>query len=328
MNIGVLGAGAWGTALAQLVAHNGHAVRLWAREADVVYSINTTHTNTLYLPGIALSDRITATDDISSLRTAEIILAVTPAQFMRATLSNLAPHITSGTPVVLCSKGIEQSTLKLMTAVLAETIPQATIAALSGPSFAADVARGLPTAVTLACTDMGLAGTIAKAVSAPHFRPYLSADVTGAEVGGAIKNVLAVGCGITEGHGLGASARAALIARGFAEMTRIGVALGAETETIAGLSGLGDLVLTCTSVQSRNYSLGIALGRGQTMAEAMSGKASVAEGAATAPALVALCTTLGVDAPITRAVADIISGTISVDAAVAQLLARPITRES
>lgn len=327
MNIGVLGAGAWGTALAQLVANNGHTVTLWAREADVVHTINTQHVNAAYLPGIPLSGRITATDDMSALGTAEIILAVPPAQFMRATLSTLAPHLRPGTPVVLCSKGIEQGTLKLMTSVLTEAIPHATVAALSGPSFAADVARGLPTAVTLACTDIGVASTIAQAVSAPHFRPYLSQDVTGAEVGGAIKNVLAVGCGITEGHGLGASARAALIARGFAEMTRIGVALGGEAETMGGLSGLGDLVLTCTSVQSRNYSLGVALGRGQSVAEAMAGKSSVAEGAATAPALVDLCTRLGVDAPITSAVANIISGAINVDAAISQLLSRPIARE-
>lgn len=327
MRIGVIGAGAWGTALAQLCAQNGHEVTIWAFEPEVVTAINTAHENTLYLPGIALNPDLKASAAEAVVAQAELLLAVPPAQHMRATLACFAPHVAAKTPIILCSKGIEQGTLKLMTEVLRETIPQATIAALSGPSFAADVARGLPTAVTLACAEPAIDQILAQALSTPTFRPYLSTDVTGAEIGGAVKNVLAVGCGITEGHGLGASARAALIARGFAEMTRIGVALGARVETMAGLSGLGDLVLTCTSTQSRNYSLGVALGRGQNVAEAMVDKRSVAEGAATAPALIALCEKLGVDTPIIHAVAAVISGAMTVDVAMARLMARPLSAE-
>ena len=327
MRIGVIGAGAWGTALAQLCAQNGHDVTVWAYEDTVVTAINTQHTNPVYLPGISLHPALRASGDVAAVAACDVLLAVPPAQHMRATLARFAAHVADKAPIVLCSKGIEQSTLSLMTDVLRQTIPQATVAALSGPSFAVDVARGLPTAVTLACGDAVLAQRLASAVSAPHFRPYLSDDVTGAEIGGAVKNVLAVGCGITEGAGLGASARAALIARGFSEMTRIGVALGARPDTMAGLSGLGDLVLTCTSAQSRNYSLGVALGRGQSVAEAMEDKHSVAEGAATAPALIALCRKLGVDTPVIDAVADVISGALTVDAAVARLLARPLSAE-
>ena len=324
--MGVIGGGAWGTALAQTCARAGLAVRLWVREPEVVEAVNGRRENPLFLPGVALDPAVTAVGALEALGPVDLWLAVPPAQHMRATLAALAPHCCPA-PVVLCSKGVEQGTLRLMTEVLAETLPDAVPAVLSGPSFAADVARGLPTAVTLACPDPALGRAIAEAVATPAFRPYLAADMVGAEAGGAVKNVLAIACGVVEGRGLGRSAHAALITRGFAEMTRLGVALGAEAETLAGLCGLGDLVLTCSSPQSRNMSVGLALGRGQTLAEALSGKLSVAEGVASAPAVVALAEREGVDMPICRAVAALLAGELEVDAAIAGLLSRPLRAE-
>ncbi|MBS0334752.1 MAG: NAD(P)-dependent glycerol-3-phosphate dehydrogenase, partial [Proteobacteria bacterium] len=256
-----------------------------------------------------------------------VILAVAPAQHLRATLSALSPHVRAGLPIVLCAKGIEQGSLKLMTEVLAETVPQARPAVLSGPSFAGEVARGLPTAVTLACPDAGCAEELAEKIATPTFRPYFATDMIGAEAGGAVKNVLAIACGIVEGRGLGRSAHAALITRGFAELTRLAVALGAQAETLAGLCGLGDLVLTCSSPQSRNMSVGLALGRGQTLDEALSGKVSVAEGVASAPAVRQLARKLAVDTPICEAVAAILAGELGVDDAIRGLLSRPLREE-
>jgi glycerol-3-phosphate dehydrogenase (NAD(P)+) len=324
--VGVIGGGAWGTALAQTCARAGMRVRLWAREPEVVEAVNARRENPLFLPGVELDPAVEATGDVRGLDGLDLWLAVPPAQHMRSTLASLAPHCC-GAPVVLCSKGVEQGTLKLMTDVLAETLPDASAAVLSGPSFAADVARGLPTAVTLACPDEALARALAAAIATPAFRPYLAADMVGAEAGGAVKNVLAIACGIVEGRGLGRSAHAALITRGFAEMTRLGVALGAEAETLAGLCGLGDLVLTCSSPQSRNMSVGLALGRGETLAQALSGKLSVAEGVASAPAVAALAAREGVDMPICRAVAAILAGEVEVDEAIAGLLSRPLRAE-
>jgi glycerol-3-phosphate dehydrogenase (NAD(P)+) len=229
--------------------------------------------------------------------------------------------------MLLCSKGVEQGSLKLMTEVLNEGLPQASPAVLSGPSFAIDVAKGLPTAVTLACPNEELGFQLAAALSLPTFRPYLATDMIGAEIGGSVKNVLAIACGVVEGCGLGRSAHAALITRGFAEMTRMAVALGGQAETVAGLCGLGDLVLTCSSPQSRNMSVGLALGAGQTLEQALAGKVSVAEGVASAPAVLALANKLGVETPICAAVAAILSGEVQVDEAIAALLARPITTE-
>ncbi len=326
--IGVIGAGAWGTALAQLAAHNGHAVHLWSYEADVADAINTGHENTKYLPDIGLHPGITATTDPSMFSTCRLVLSVAPAQHTRATLQAFASVIPADTPVVLCSKGLEQSSLKLMTGVLAEVLPQARPLVLSGPSFAADVARGLPTAVTLACQDQALGFAVAEALAGPTFRPYWSDDLVGTEVGGVVKNVLAVACGITEGRHLGASARSALIARGFSEMTKIGVALGARPDTLGGLSGLGDLVLTCTSTLSRNYRFGLRLAEGLS-AEAIAQEThTVAEGVATAPALVRLVDQLGVDTPIIRTMAAIIAGDMPVEDAIAALLSRPIRAET
>lgn len=327
-HIGVIGAGAWGTALAQVAAAAGQHVTLWALEPEVVASIAASRENTAFLPGVALSPSIRCTSDMSALATADAILAVVPAQFMRATLGQLAPFLTAGTPVVLCSKGIEQGTLKMMTDVLAEALPDCVGAVLSGPSFAKDVAIGLPTAVTLACADPVLGAQLVDMIGIATFRPYLASDLVGAEIGGAVKNVLAIACGMAEGRGLGESARAALITRGFAEMTRLGVALGGNAKTLAGLCGLGDLVLTCSSKTSRNFSLGVALGQGQSLEEALAGKRSVAEGAATAPALIALAQTKGVSMPICEGVAAILAGRVAVGHAIEALLSRPFKMEA
>jgi len=327
-NIAVIGAGAWGTALAQVAARAGCRVTLWAREAEVAEAINRRHVNALFLPGIPLEATIRATTEMAEAATAEALLMVTPAQHMRRVLTELAPVVAAGTPVVLCAKGIEQETGKLLTEVLAETVPQAQAAVLSGPSFAAEVARGLPTAVTLACADETTGEALAHAIGLPTFRPYYSADLTGAEIGGAVKNVLAIACGIVEGKKFGESARAALTTRGFAELTRLGLTLGARAETLTGLSGLGDLILTCNSVKSRNMSLGMALGEGKTLDEIMGARNSVSEGVHSAAAVVALAARHKVEMPIAEAVAAIVAGKAGVDEAIAALLARPIGREN
>ncbi|MDB5428769.1 MAG: hypothetical protein JWR43_2744, partial [Phenylobacterium sp.] len=324
---GVIGGGAWGTALAQVCARAGLETTLWAREADVVASVNTSHENTSFLPGIDLDPAIRATGDLAELAASDLVLAVAPAQHLRATLAAFAPHVRDGLQILLCAKGVEQGSLKLMTEVLAETIPRAAPAVLSGPSFAGEVARGLPTAVTLACPEEDCARDLAELIATPTFRPYFATDMIGAEAGGAVKNVLAIACGIVEGRGLGRSAHAALITRGFSELTRLAVALGGQAETVAGLCGLGDLVLTCSSPQSRNMSVGLALGRGQTLEEALAGKLSVAEGVASAPAVRQLARKLGVDVPICEATAAILAGEVGVDEAIRGLLSRPLREE-
>jgi glycerol-3-phosphate dehydrogenase (NAD(P)+) len=324
---GVIGAGAWGTALAQVCARAGLAVRLQAREPEVVESVRARRVNDLFLPGVDLDAGVEVTPDLADLADCDLILAVPPAQHLRATLTAFAPVARPGVPVALCSKGVEQGSLALMTEVLAEVLPDAAPAVLSGPSFAGEVARGLPTAVTLACPDEALGRALAAALATPAFRPYWAPDMIGAEAGGAVKNVLAIACGISEGRGLGRSAHAALITRGFAEMTRLAVALGARAETVAGLCGLGDLVLTCSSPQSRNMSVGLALGGGRTLEEALAGKLSVAEGVASAPAVRRLAARLGVDMPICEAVAAVLSGEADVDRAMEALLARPLRSE-
>jgi glycerol-3-phosphate dehydrogenase (NAD(P)+) len=324
---GVIGAGAWGAALAQVCARAGLSVILQAREPEVVQSVNASHENALFLPGVALDPAIRATLDWADLSQCDLILAVAPAQHLRSSLAAVRAHVRVGTPILLCAKGVEQGSLKLMTQVLEEEVPQAAPAVLSGPSFAAEVARGLPTAVTLACPDGALGAALAQAIAIPTFRPYLSDDMIGAEAGGAIKNVLAIACGIVEGRGLGRSAHAAIITRGFSELTRVAVALGGRAETVAGLCGLGDLVLTCSSPQSRNMSVGLALGQGKTLEQALSGKLSVAEGVASAPAVRALAQRLGIETPICAAVDGILSGALTVDAAIDALLSRPLRAE-
>lgn len=324
---GVIGAGAWGTALAQVCARAGLAVTLQAREAEVIDSIAARRVNEAFLPGVELDPAIRATSDMAELAGCDLILAVPPAQHMRATLAAFAPHARPEVPIVLCSKGIERGSLKLMTEVLSETLPEATAAVLSGPSFAAEVARGLPSAVTLACADGALGEALLNTLSAPAFRPYLATDLIGAEAGGALKNVLAIACGIVEGRQLGRSAHAAVITRGFAEMTRLAVALGGEAETVAGLCGLGDLVLTCSSPQSRNMSLGLALGQGQSVEQALAGKRSVAEGYESAPAVRDLAARLGVEMPIAEITAALLAGETTVDGAIEALLSRPLKAE-
>lgn len=324
---GVIGAGAWGTALAQVCVRAGLATTLWAREPEVVTAITETGENSLFLPGVPLDPALVCTNDLVRLAGCDLILMVAPAQHLRAALTAFAPHARPDLPILLCAKGVEQGSLKLMTEVLAETLPDAAPAVLSGPSFAGEVARGLPTAVTLACPDEALGRALAEAIALPAFRPYYAPDMIGAEVGGAIKNVLAIACGIVEGRGLGRSAHAALITRGFAEMTRVAVALGGRPETVAGLCGLGDLVLTCSSPQSRNMSVGLALGAGQTLDQALAGKLSVAEGVASAPAVRQLAARLGVETPICEAIAAILAGEVGVDAAIAGLLSRPLKDE-
>ncbi len=325
---GVIGAGAWGTAIAQLLARDGQSVRLWAREPEVVDAINLRRENSLFLPGITLRAGITATGYLPDLASCEALFAVAPAQHTRAVLRALREHLAAGTPVVLCAKGIELETGRFMSEVLAEELPQALATVMSGPSFAIDVARGLPTAVTFAAADLAIGEALIRAISTPTFRPYLGTDILGAEVGGAVKNVLAIACGIALGKGLGRSAHAALIARGYAEMTRLALALGAEADTLTGLSGLGDLVLTCSSETSRNMSLGLALGRGEALAEILGNRRAVTEGVSTAPVLARLAAARGVDMPIAKAVADVIEGRVSVDEAIHALLMRPVKAES
>jgi len=327
-HIGVLGGGAWGTALAQVCARAGRQVTLWAREADVAAAINDDHVNPFFGKGAPLEPQIAASTDLAALADAEVILAVTPAQFLRATLTKLSPHVKPGVPVVLCCKGVEQGSLKLMTEVLAESLPQAVAAVLSGPSFAEEVSKGLPTAVTLACADEALGRALAEAVATPVFRPYLASDMVGAEAGAAVKNVLAIACGVIEGRGLGRGAHAALITRGFAELTRFAVALGGEAETVVGLCGLGDLVLTCSSPLSRNMRFGLALAAGKSVQQALEDLSpAVVEGVFSAPAVTALAARHAVEMPISEAVAAILSGEASVDEAIVRLLSRPLKAE-
>jgi glycerol-3-phosphate dehydrogenase (NAD(P)+) len=325
--IGVIGAGAWGTALAQTARLAGREVAIWAREAEVADEINSARRNSIFLPGVALDPGLVATSDLAWIAERDAILLVPPAQHVRATAEALASMLVPGTPVVVCAKGLEQATGKLMGQVLAETLPEATVAVLSGPSFAADVARGLPAALTLATPEAQLGQTLAEAIGYRNFRLYWSDDLVGAQLGGALKNVLAIAAGVVDGKGLGASAHAALVTRGFAEMRRLGGAIGARPETLAGLSGLGDLILTCGSPQSRNMSLGRALGQGQKLDEVLGQRRSVAEGVYTAAAVVRLAGEKGVEMPIASAVDAIVSGALDVDTAIDALLSRPFRAE-
>lgn len=323
MRIGVVGGGAWGTALAQVAARGG-PVTLWAREAEVVASINSARENSIFLAGVSLSEAIRATGNPGDLAGMDALLVVCPAQHVRAVLSSMQ---IGATPLVLCAKGIEAGTRLLVGEVAHQVAPDAPIAVLSGPTFAHEVARGLPTAVTLACEDGGLRTALAERLAGPAFRTYASADVVGAEIGGAVKNVLAIACGVVEGAGLGQNARAATIARGFAEMTRFGLARGAQAETLTGLSGLGDLVLTCSSTASRNFSLGLGLGQGRSAAELMSDRKTVAEGAFTAPVLQEAAAEASVDMPVCEAVCALLSGK-PVSSVIEALLSRPLRAEA
>jgi glycerol-3-phosphate dehydrogenase (NAD(P)+) len=325
--IGVIGAGAWGTALAQVARQQGRETTIWAREPEVVASINSEHRNNLYLGKVALDRDLRASTDMADLKTAELILLVTPAQHMRAVATELAPHIKAGVPLVICSKGVEKGSFDLMSDVAHETLPDNPVAVLSGPTFAIEVARGLPTAVTLACGDASLGREIVDAIGGPAFRPYLHDDVAGAQIGGAIKNVMAIACGIVAGKQMGDNARAALMTRGLAEILRYGARRGAKPETMMGLSGLGDLALTCSSPQSRNMSLGIELGKGRTMAEVLAERNSVAEGVTTAAAVTAEARANAVDMPIAQAVDGICNQAADVNSTIEALLRRPFTTE-
>ncbi|MBY6129292.1 NAD(P)-dependent glycerol-3-phosphate dehydrogenase [Qipengyuania aquimaris] len=324
MSVGILGAGAWGTALAQMVASDGRDVLIWAREDELVEEINSARTNSLFLPSAKLSENIKATGDLADMAELDVLLVVTPAQHMGSVLAAMPSHPRD---LVLCSKGIEAGTGRLMNHVARDAAPGSAVAVLSGPTFAHEVAAGLPTAVTLACSEgREQWERIAPVVARPAFRPYYSDDVTGAEIGGAVKNVLAIACGVVDGLGLGQNARAALIARGYAEMLRFGESLGARSETLAGLCGLGDLVLTCSSTSSRNFSLGKALGEGQSAQDLMSDRRTVAEGAHTAPVLVELAARRGVAMPIVTAVYDLLKGD-DPKAVVEDILSRPLKAE-
>ena len=320
MKLGIIGGGAWGTALAQVAASGGRETLIWAMEQEVVDSINDRRENSLFLPGLALDAAIRATANIEELGSCDGWLVVTPAQHMRSVLER-APECDK--PMVLCSKGIEEKSSELLHDVARQACPGAKLAVLSGPTFAHEVATALPTAVTLAAEDLQLAERLRERLALPTFRIYVSDDVAGAEVGGAVKNVLASACGVVEGRRLGQNARAALIARGFAEMTRFGIACGAKRETLAGLSGLGDLVLTCSSTSSRNYSLGKGLGEGRSAAELLADRRTVAEGAFTAPVLDRIARERGIDMPIVAAVHALIAGRASVDQVLDELLSRP-----
>ncbi|GAB3446364.1 NAD(P)H-dependent glycerol-3-phosphate dehydrogenase [Insolitispirillum peregrinum] len=327
--IGVIGAGAWGTALALAATRAGRQTTLWAREQAVADAINGQHENPDYLPGLPLAPSLRATTDaLAVLAAADAVLLVVPAQHLRATCATLAPHWRPGVPALICAKGIEQGSGQLMSEVAAETLPATVpLVALSGPSFAAEVARGLPTAVTLACEDQALGTSLLSALGSRSFRPYLSADLIGAEVGGAVKNVLAIACGVLEGRAMGDNARAALLTRGLAEITRLGVAKGGLPGTFMGLSGMGDLLLTATSMQSRNFSLGFALGEGKSLSAILAGRKAVTEGVFTAAAVVALAEQLGVDMPICQAVDAILNRGADVEQVVAALLSRPFRIE-
>ncbi len=323
--IGVIGGGAWGTALANAAAVAGRNVVLWMRDVAQSERMQSTRVNARYLPGIRLHDRVKATAAPGELRGASAALLVTPAQTIRATVERFSPVLATHAPLVVCAKGIERGTGRFLTEVVLAVRPDALVAILSGPSFAEDVARGLPTAVTLATQDISLAAVLAAALSGSTFRVYRGTDVRGVEIGGAAKNVLAIACGIVQGRGLGESAKAALIARGFAELMRFARAYDGLPETLMGLSGLGDLVLTCGSAQSRNFALGERLGRGAPIAEASGGK--LAEGAFTASVLVDLARARNVDMPIANAVAAVVADQLTVDEAIGALMTRPLRAE-
>jgi len=327
--IAIIGAGAWGTALAMVAGRAGCDVVIHAREAEVANSINKVHENTVFLPGYVLDSKIRAvTDPLNAVNTAEAVLLVTPAQHVRATVTALSGALKPETPVIICAKGIEQKTSALMSEVVSGVLPGASIAVLSGPTFAAEVASDLPTAVTLACQDHDLGALLTLVLATPHFRIYRSDDIIGAEIGGAVKNVLAIACGIVDGRNMGDNTRAALITRGLAEIVRLGLAKGAMAQSLMGLAGIGDLTLTCTAIQSRNYSLGVALGEGQSLNNILSLRNSVAEGVFTANSVTTLADDLGIEVPICTAVNGILNSGADIDETITGLLNRPFTSET
>ncbi|TNE64319.1 MAG: NAD(P)-dependent glycerol-3-phosphate dehydrogenase [Alphaproteobacteria bacterium] len=326
--IGVLGAGAWGTALAAAAAGAGRDTILWAREAEVVASVRDKHENTLFLPGVTLDPKIRATGDLADMAASDAVLIVSPAQHLRSMAAALVKHLRPDVPLVICSKGIEVATGKLLSEALEEVAPGHPVAVLSGPTFAAEVARGMPCALTLAARDKVVGEALVQALGQPTFRPYYNHDVVGAQVGGAVKNVLAIACGIVAGLNIGENAKAAVITRGLAEIMRFGALYGAERETMMGLSGLGDLILTCGSTQSRNMSLGKAIGEGRTFADIMAERNSVAEGAHTVEIVHKIAAEKGLSMPITEAVYKILKEGQDVRTVMDELLNRPFKTES
>lgn len=327
-SVGIIGGGAWGTALAQTMRLAGRETLLWAREPDVVNEINDRQANTAFLPGVKLDAGLRATAHLADVAALDVVLMVAPAQHVRDIGLLLEQQLADGQPLVLCAKGLEQASGKLLGEVVSEVLPRVRLAVLSGPSFAADVVLGLPAALTLACVDERLGTLLVDSLGYRQFRLYRSTDVIGTQLGGAVKNVLAIAAGIVEGKALGASAHAALVTRGFAELRRFGDALGARSETLMGLSGLGDLLLTCGSSQSRNMSLGRALGQGQPLGSILGGRRSVAEGVFTAAAVAKVASEKGIDMPISQAVHAIVAGKLTVDAAIEGLLSRPFKAET
>lgn len=325
--IGVIGAGAWGTALAQILCKYGRSVTLYAREAELAASITDRHDNPTYLPGIPLCEDLKATSDIHEAAKAQILLITTPAQHVRTALEKMKDDITADTSIVICAKGVELQTGMLMSQVAKEVLPETKIAILTGPTFASEIARGLPSAVTLATTDKDSGKRLQEALGVKSFRPYLTEDVIGAQLGGAIKNVIAIACGIVQGRNMGDNARAALLTRGIAEIARLAVAMGAKKETLLGMCGIGDLMLTCSSMQSRNYSLGVALGEGKTLHEILGPRKAVTEGVHTAKATLELARKNAVDMPISEAVNKTLNEGVSIDEAIQEMLNRPFSYE-
>lgn len=326
-SIGIIGAGAWGTALAQTFAKDGHDCLIWAREDEVVESINNTHENTLFLPDIKLDSRLKATNDILEAAKCPILLLVSPAQHLRTTLKSIKSAINDEKIIVICAKGIEISSGKLMSEVAREIIPEAKIAILSGPTFAAEIAQGLPAATTIGCEDESALKTLLETLSSKTFRPYGSTDLIGVQIGGAIKNVIAIGCGMVHGKGLGESARCAFMTRGIAEMARLGVAMGGKNETLLGMCGVGDLVLTASSMQSRNFSLGAALGEGKTMQDILKNRSAVTEGVHTAKIITEVAKAHNIELPVCETINAVLHDNLSIDGAVTHLLDRPLKEE-
>jgi glycerol-3-phosphate dehydrogenase (NAD(P)+) len=327
LKIGVIGGGAWGTALAQLSAKAGSKVILWAREKKVVKKINEEHENEMFLKGVELSNNVRATTNLADMVDNEFIFIAVPAQFVRSVLKEVKKYLSDGVILVLCAKGIEQSSGKLMTEVVSEIMPKSPLVVLSGPTFAREVALGLPSAVTIASKYQQITKRLLGVIGQPTFRPYVSRDIVGAEIGGALKNVFAIACGITTGRKMGDNARAALITRSLSEMVRYGESYGAERSTMMGLCGLGDLILTCSSTQSRNLSLGIALGEGKTIEDLMTNRLTVAEGYYTSSVLAKISQDKNIDMPIVMAVNDILHEGKNIDQVIGDLLNRPFVSE-
>lgn len=325
--IGVVGGGAWGTALAQCLAQNGKDVLIWAREGEVVQSINNTHENTMFLAGLKLHSNIRATNTMTDLSQSDAVLIVTPAQHMRTTMAALKSALKETVPLVICAKGVEIETGALLSVIAAESFPKSPIAILTGPTFAAEIGRGLPSAVTLAMKDSEAAKELAGELSSKNLRMYPSDDIIGAQIGGAVKNVIAIACGIIEGKKLGDSARAALVTRGLAEIARLGSALGAKKETLMGMCGVGDLILTCSSMQSRNFSLGVALGQGRKLSDILAERNSVTEGVHTAKAMVVMAKNHAVDMPVCEAVHHCLTQDVDIGQLVEKMLDRPLKSE-